>query len=369
MTDKKASKGSAEDEIDLLALAKIVWESRRRIFAIVFVLMVLGLAISFLSPKEFTASSTFIPQTSQSNRAGGSLGGLASLAGIDMGNVGGSAEITPSFYPQFVSSVKFRRALINASITSDELSHPITYAQYYEEIVKPGILSNIKKYTVGLPGVILNFAKGDERDTIIERDFETLISLTKNEIRHFDRLQNQLSVSPNEKEGVVSLTFTMPEPLIAAQMAQFAQELLQKEVIAYKISNAREQLRFTEERYEEKKQEFEEIQARLANFRDRNQNIASAAAQNQLQSLDAEFNFAFSIYMELAKQLEQARLQVAKDTPIFSVIQPVTIPSKKSAPKRPLILVIFMILGFIIGLGYVFGSEFLKGVKEQWNQV
>jgi hypothetical protein len=38
----------------------------------------------------------------------------------------------------------------------------------------------------------------------------------------------------------------MPEPLMAAQMAKYAEELLQKEVIEFKIQNAREQLKFTE---------------------------------------------------------------------------------------------------------------------------
>jgi len=160
----------------------------------------------------------------------------------------------------------------------------------------------------------------------------------------------------------------MPEPLMAAQMAKYAQELLQNEVIAYKISNAREQLNFTEERFAEKKTEFDQIQSRLANFRDRNQNISSATAMNQMERLEAEYNFAFNIYTELAKQLEQAKLQVSKDTPIFSIIQPVTIPTEKSAPKRPLILVIFTILGLIISLAYIFGSEFLRGVKEQWKE-
>ncbi len=116
------------------------------------------------------------------------------------------------------------------------------------------------------------------------------------------------------------------------------------------------------------KEEFEQIQTKLAYFRDRNQNIASAAAQNQLQSLEAEYNFAFNIYTELAKQVEQARLQVAKDTPIFSVIQPVYIPTEKSAPKRPLIILIFTILGFVFSLGYIFVSEFLTGISKQWKQ-
>ncbi|AFL84927.1 uncharacterized protein involved in exopolysaccharide biosynthesis [Belliella baltica DSM 15883] len=367
-TNPSSNPQNDEDEIDLLELAKTVWKKRRQVFSITLVFMLIGLAVALLSPKEFTASSTFIPQTSESGKGGGSLGGLASLAGINLGGMSGGSEIPPALYPKFVSSVQFRKALLNAPINVEGMNETVTYSKYYEEVAQPGLLANIKKYTLGLPGVIIKAIKGKQEDTLVQTEEGDLIKLNEEEVEHFKRLDGQLSVAPNEKEGFVSLSFVMPEPLMAAQMAKYAQELLQNEVIAYKISNAREQLNFTEERFAEKKAEFDQIQAQLANFRDRNQNISSATAMNQMERLEAEYNFAFNIYTELAKQLEQAKLQVSKDTPIFSVIQPVTIPTEKSAPKRPLILVIFTILGIIISLAYIFGSEFLRGVKEQWKE-
>lgn len=367
-TQKYSTPQNDEDEIDLLALAKTIWSKRRQVMSITLVFMLVGLAVALLSPKEFTASSIFIPQTSESSKGGGSLGGLASLAGINLGGMSGGTEIPPALYPKFVSSAKFRKALLYAPIHVEGRTEIVTYAKYYDEVAQPGLLANIKKYTLGLPGVIIKAIKGAPEETLVQTEDGDLIKLTESEVQHFSRLDGQLSVSPNEKEGFVSLSFVMPEPLMAAQMAKYAQELLQNEVIAYKISNAREQLNFTEERFAEKKTEFDQIQSRLANFRDRNQNISSATAMNQMERLEAEYNFAFNIYTELAKQLEQAKLQVSKDTPIFSVIQPVTIPTEKSAPKRPLILVIFTILGLILALAYIFGSEFLKGVKEQWKE-
>lgn len=367
MATEQSNTTISEDELDFLALAKAAWNKRRKITYIVTLFIVLGILIAMLSPKEFTASSTFVPQTTNSNKAGGSLGGLASLAGINLGSMEGGSEIPISLYPKIVSSVTFRKALLDVPFYVEGREGPITYRTYFEEIYSPGILGLMKKYTIGIPGLILKSLKETTEAAVVETE-QGLIRVSQEEFEHFKRLDNQLSISPNEKEGFVTLSFMLPEPVMAAQMAQFSQKLLQNEVIAYKISNAREQLKFTEERFEEKKAEFEQIQGRLSNFRERNQNIATATMQNQLQRLEAEYNFAFGIYTELAKQLEQAKLQVAKDTPIFSVIQPATIPSEKSSPNRPLIVLIFTILGLIIGLGYVIGSEFLGVVKEQWNR-
>ena len=354
------------DEIDLLELAKTAWDKRKVIFSVIVIFTIIGVLVALVLKNEYTASSTFVPQTSEQGKVGGNLGGLASLAGINLGGLVGGSEIPPSLYPKIVSSVSFKKDLLNAKFNAQGKSLPMTYQYYYDSIYRPGFIQLIGEYTVGLPGILKKAFRGSEEVYFPAND-HGLINFSESEFEHFKRLDNQVFIEFNEKEGFVSLSFSMPEPLMAAQMAKFAEELLQKEVIEFKIQNAREQLKFTEERFEEKKIEFEAIQNKLGNFRDRNQNLSSAMVLNQLEKLEAEYNFAFNIYTELAKQLEQAKLQVSKDTPIFSIIQPVTIPIEKSAPKRPLIVIIFLMLGIIFSFVYIFGKEFLMGLKEQWE--
>jgi len=354
-----------KDEIDLLELAKTIWINRKLVTTIVLFLIVVGVLISLLLKKEYTAGSTFVPQTSEPGKMGGSLGGLASLAGINLGGIGVGSEIPPTLYPKIVSSVTFQKELLKANINPFGTDLPITYQYYYDSIYNPGLLSQMGKYTLGLPGVIIIKLKGTSTSGSNQDQFD-LVNVSQSEFDHFKRISRQIAIQHNEKEGFVSLSFTMPEPLMAAQMAKYAEELLQKEVIDYKIQNAREQLNFMEKRFEEKKIEFEKIQNRLANFRDSNQNLYSAMVLNQLEKLEAEYNFAFNVYSELAKQLEQSKLQVSQDTPVFSVIQPVTIPIEKSSPNRPLIVLIFAILGLIVSFGYVFGREYFHLLKESW---
>ncbi|MBD8490092.1 exopolysaccharide biosynthesis protein [Echinicola sp. CAU 1574] len=359
---------NTDDEIDLLALAKTVWNQRKLVFRIVGLFVILGLLVAILSPKEFTASGTYLPQTTEGGK-GGSLGGLASLAGINLGGAGGGSEIPPTLYPKIVGSVPFKKAMLKAPLEFEGINHEVTYQEYYEDYYSPGILGYIKQFTIGLPGLIIKALKGEQELKVSGNESEEIITINPKELGHFKRLGGQLSVSFYEEEGFVQLSAVMPDAKAAAQLTKYAEALLQKEVIDFKIKNAQEQLKFTEERYLEKKKEFEKVQSQLARYRDRNQNISSSVALNQLEKLEAEFNLAFSVYSELAKQLEQAKLQVSKDTPVFSVIEPITIPAEKSAPKRPLILVIFFILGIIIALGVVFGKEYLDSVKEEWKAV
>lgn len=354
-----------ENEIELLPLFKKLWRDRKKIRSTTLFFILIGFFVALTSPKYFTANSAFIPQTAESGKSGGGLSSLASLAGINLGSISAGSEIPPSLYPKLVSSVPFKKALLDSKVTVSESGDKVTYRQYFTEIYSPDFLSIIKDYTLGLPGRILKLIRGENK-YLGKAESEGIIRISREEFKLFKLLESQLSVIPNAKEGFVSISFVMPDPVMAAEMVKAAEALLQKEVINYKIQNAKEQLRFTEAQFKEKKEEFEKIQSRLANFRDRNQNIVSASVNNELLRLESEYNFSFSIYTELAKQLEQAKLQVSKDTPIFSVIQPVSVPIDKSAPNRPFILVVFTLFGIIVGIGLVFSSEFLKGFKTRW---
>jgi len=76
----------------------------------------------------------------------------------------------------------------------------------------------------------------------------------------------------------------------------------------------------------------------------------------------------YSVYSELAKQLEQAKIQVKQDTPVFTIIEPISVPIKKSKPNRPMILLIWLFLGGVLGTGVVFGKEFIVPMKKRWNE-
>lgn len=67
-------------------------------------------------------------------------------------------------------------------------------------------------------------------------------------------------------------------------------------------------------------------------------------------------------------RVAQAKIKVEQNTPVFTVIEPITVPPKKSNPNRPMIPFISLFLGGIIGVGVVFGKEFLESVKTRWSE-
>lgn len=359
-----------EDEIDLIQLAKTLWAGRKTVIKITLIFMVLGLFIALFSAKEYTASTTMVPQSAEGgSKLGGSLGGLAAMAGINLGSMGGGSTIPPTLYPKIIASVPFQKEMMKTLLTIEGQKEKVSFQAYYLEIVKPGLLGYIKKYTIGLPGVIIGAIKGKPGTDELHSNMGigNLLTISQDEKKLMKLLSAQLSLEVNDKDGYVSISAHMPEARPAAELVQRAQILLQEAITDFKIKKAKDQMVFVEERYAEKEAAFTAAQNKLARFRDQNKNVSTAVAQTQMERLQSEFSMASSVYTELAKQLETQKIQVKEDTPVFTIIDPVSVPLDKSKPKRPMILIIWTFLGGLVGVGMVFGKEFLGSVRKQWQ--
>lgn len=369
-TKDKEMNPQEENEIDLVEVVRKLWAKRNFILKVTAVFMVLGLLVAIFSAKEFTAGCTIVPQTGEKSM-GGSLGGLAAMAGINLGSMGSGETLSPKIYPKVLQSVPFQKELMAVPIKFEDYDEPVELLAYFtdEKYAKFSLFGTIGKYTVGLPFVILKAIRGEQPEIAIPQGGSYILeTLTKDEDECRKILSERVSLNLNEKDGYITLSVDMPEALAAAQLAARVQEMLQKYITEFKIEKAKANLTFVEERFAEAKQHFEQRQEDLAAFRDANRNFASAVAKTTEERLSNEYNVALGVYSELAKQREQANIQVKEDTPIFTVVEPVTVPSERSKPKRALILIAFTFLGGFIGIGLVLVLPFLAQVSG-WKRL
>ena len=335
-----------DDEIDLITLLKMVFFARRFVIKTTMLFAVLGVILAGVSPIKYTASATFVPQLSE-GQTNSSLGGLASLAGINLSAIMGSQpqDISPSLYPQIAESIPYRLALLEAKVGSNDTS----FRDYI--LTQSGglaILPLLKKYTIGLPGLLLN-KQTDDNETL----YNTLYQITEEDKGLFKFLTQVVLIEVDDQEGLVSISVELADRMVAAQLAQAATNLLQSNIIAFKSQSARNNLDFIERQFESKRKEFEEVQDSIAVFKDQNLNITSTLYQNQLTRLESKFTVTSSVFQELAGQVEQAKIQVNKDTPIFTIIEPVSVPLERSKPKRTMMVIIWTFLGIVFSVGWV----------------
>lgn len=350
-----------EREIDLIDLIRKLWLERMFILKVTGVFILLGLLTALTGAKEYTASCQFVPQTSK-NANNSSMARLASLAGINMGSLAtGEQLLSPLVYPNVLNSIAFKRDLLQTQIRINGEEEPITLLTYLSDkkYRKFSLTGTILKYTVGLPGLIVHAIKGEpeEQETIADEPF---VVLTKEEYTAVRALESVIGIEVEEKKGYIALSAQMPEPYAAAQVAESALELLQKYITEFKVDKVQSNLEFIQERYDELKKEYEEIQEQRAAYKDANQGISTSRARTNLEKLDNQYNLAYSIYSEMATQLEQAKIQVKETTPILTVIDPVSMPIKPSKPRKMMIFVGFTFLGGVAACGYVLIAPTLR---------
>ena len=221
-----------DDSIDLIALLKSIWSERKRIIRWTAYFIAIGILVALLSPKEYTATATFIPQTSESGKAGGSLSGLASLAGINLGGVSSGGEIPPSLYPELLNAVPVKRSILAIEVPLEGAKS--SYGDYLSN--KPqSALGTLKKYTIGLPETILSAIRGEAQASEESSEYSSLV-VSLDEKKLFEVLDTQISLSVNDKEGFVDLSVTTDDAIIAAVLTQEIKALLQEQIISYKIN-------------------------------------------------------------------------------------------------------------------------------------
>lgn len=356
------------DRVDLIALMKNIWLGRRIVLITFGLFVVLGVLIAMLSPVKYRAGAVLLPQV-EDQRDLGQLGGLASLAGVDLaGMMGNSSGIAPELYPNIVSSYPFLNELVHTEFAFSGSDEGKTLFKHLEENQKANVLL---KYTLRLPWTLKEMLfplKETELSASAERDGR-MIAVTRDELDIFETVGSHLSVEVSTKTGLVSVAFSWEDPYVAAQVAQKVVDLLQEYVIDYKTSQVRNSLDFVEARFEEKKKEFELAQERLFAYQDAHRNRVSERISARFQELSDEYNLTRAIYQNLAQQVEQTRLTVKKETPAFSVLEPVKIPVEKSEPRRSVIVVGFGLLGFVLGLLFWYALLLFHKIRAAWNRV
>lgn len=362
---EQSYEGYEEDEIDLIELAKTIWDNRKIIYRFVTVGIILGVLVALLSPKEYVSDATLMPEYNTESGSGASgllqqYGGLLGLSGGGSYNSASNA-IRVDLYPQIVQSLSFQTNLMSQEFTYPDYDTTATLYEYFTEIHSLGVLASVEKYTVRLPFTILGALKGDPEEEMLnetEQDPE-ILSLTKDQMEVVKNLRERVGVSLNEETGIVTVNVRMPNARVAAQVAKYTIGELTEYLVEYRTEKVQRDLEFVEDQLSKAEERFEEAQLALAEFTDSNQGNLTARARTDQQRLQSEYDVAFNLYNSLTQQYEQARLKVQEETPVFKVLQPVQVPVEDETSGF-MILIVFVMLSGIASIGWIFIRQFLE---------
>jgi len=362
----------SEDEISLLDLIRLFTTRKKYVLISIVIFFVFGVMVAITSPIEYEAEAQILSEDGGSGQASplGGLSGLAGLAGIQLPSGGESsgAALSPDMYPIIAASEPFLLDLMEERFYFQEKQKEMSLYEYFSD-ERPGhIFSKTFDFLKGIPTRFFSLFEGNktweiptqesessesvEADANTERKKPRILYITRDQRYVMSQLAPRITI---EAEGrMIAVSVKMPEPYISAQLNNVVLERVIDYVSAYKTEKQRENLQFIQERSLEAEANFKEAQRRLATFRDGNQGMVTQMARTREEQLQAEFNLSFNIYNGLAQQLEQTKIQLKKDTPLFTEFEPVTVPLTKAEPSIPRILVIYTVLGAVFGVMIVF---------------
>ena len=77
-----------------------------------------------------------------------------------------------------------------------------------------------------------------------------------------------------------------------------------------------------------------EAQQKYARFMDGNQNIIMQSFRTEQERLQNEMNLAYGVFTQVSQQLQLAKAKVQEITPVYTVVQPATVPLRPAKPNK-----------------------------------
>lgn len=352
-----------EQEIDLIELAQKVWAERKLVFKVCGIAALIGLVVAFSVPKEYSTEVTLAPETAGKS-GGGSMGALAAMAGINLGSSAGEDALSPELYPDIVSSTPFLLELFDVNVKDQKGRIDTTLYAYLDEHQRAPWWSAVISAPFKALGWTLSLFR--DKEEVMKNVKADPFRLNRDEARVATALSKRISVSVDKKTGVTTLIVTMQDPLISACLTDTVMHCLQNYITDYRTNKARHDLAFTEKLYKEAKADYTEAQQKYANFVDANQNIIMLSYRAEQERLQNEMNLAYSVYTQVSQQLQMAKAKVQEITPVYTVVQPATVPLRAAKPNKVMILIGFIFLAGVGSVGWIlFVKDLLKGWKKQ----
>lgn len=292
-----------DDEIDLRELFSILWKGKWWIIGVTFVFALASVAVALYLPNEYKATAVVQPNDSGGSSGklaslAGQFGGLASLAGINLG-AGESSDAVIAM--EVIKSWGFAEDFINKY----NLQVPLFAAKGWSQsdnklILDPELYDDQVKKWIRIP------PKGK---TVEPTSWEL-----------YKRYKEVFSVSQDKETGLVSLSAVYYSPKLAESWVGFLVQEINQYMKQKSLKESSESIKYLE--------------------------------QQILTTSVAEIRVVFS---QLIQEQHKTKMlaQVSKEF-AFKTISSARAPEEKAKPKRSLIVLLGVFFGGVIGVLFVF---------------
>ncbi len=300
----------ADDEIDLRELFAVIWQGKWLIIAITIVFAVASVIFALLQPNIYKSEALLAPASEEQSGGGlaalaGQFGGLASMAGINLGG-GGGVDKT-----QMAIEIMKSRQFTSDFIQKHGLLVDLMAAEKWD-MTENIVIYNEKLYDAS--------AKQWVREA--KAPFKSEPSMQE-AYKEFSKI---VQVSSAKDTGMVTVSVEHLSPFVAQQWVNWLVEDINKVMKERDVAEANRSREFLNRQI---------AQTNVADIR----------------------SVLFQLIEEQTKTIMFAEV---RDEYVFKTIDPALVAEEKAKPKRALICVLGTMLGGMLGVMFVLVRYFIR---------
>ena len=319
------NKASNEDELKrkvifLSGIFKQIWGWKKQIIIInsAVAIAAVSFLLFFVDP-YYESSIAILPEFGNNATTLSGISNLASIAGLNLG------EAAPTeIYENLILSEAVLEQVIYKKYNTKEFSKSVNLIEYYE--VEPQEAGD---------------KQSEERQKFL-KVFEVLT-------------ESKIETKIEKLTKILTVTVEMPESKLAADVANTIVESLDNYLRTSRKSFAGQQRFYIEKRISQVKDSLSIAENKLRYFRDRNRIVEQSPNLFMEQSrLMRNVEIQQAVFVELTKQLEIAKIDEIKDTPVINFREEAKDSVLKAGPSRLKILSILLFLSIMISCSYYY---------------
>jgi hypothetical protein len=370
-TDEKEffeSTNSKADEknVDLIDILRKIIVVRRILYKAAGIGLIIGFIIALSVPRQYTVKVTLSPEMGNAKGGNGLMGIAASFLGngVTMGD--GIDALNASLSADIVASTPFLLELLSMKVAYPNRNNIITLNEYLDEQSSPWW-----NYVIGMPGKMIDGIKlllGSEEATINKKEGGA-IELTKKESEKINILKKNILATMDSKTAITSISVTLQDSKVTAIVADSVIHKLQEYITNYRTFKAKEDCRYLEKLFEERRAEYYIAQRKYADYVDTHDNLILQSVRTEQERLQNDMNLAYQVYSQVANQLEVARAKVQEEKPVFAVVEPAVVPLKTSGIGKKMYIILSMFIAFFGTMGWLLlGKGLMRNLKDELKQ-
>ena len=302
-----------DDEIDLRELFAVLWAGKNTILVVTAVFALVSVIYALSVPNQYKATALLAPAQSESgglSGALGELGGLASLAGVNL-NMGGGGDDQIAI--EIMQSWSFVETFIANNDLSVEVFAADGWSRSSNQLQIDDAVYDVSSKTWRVKNNITG-EKGPPSSWAL-----------------FQKFAEKLSVDEDERAGLVSVSVEYYSPQIAKDWLDLYVKAINEHMQTRQIDKV-------------------------------TNNINYLQAQIQKTNI-AEMQEVF--YTIIEEQIKNKMLAEASPDYAFLAVSPSMVPEVKSEPKRALIFILGTLLGGMLSALWVLVMHYVRGSEKE----